>query len=556
MERMAAVDTNSAETLDLRGLLAVLRARKWTILVAIALVTGSVLAFSFVQTPLYTSDVRVFVEALPDDPQSFNPLIPVDLNTQAEIVASEAVAALVQEQAPTNPSVPTLLEHLSVVPEGETQILRISYTSPNPRLAQENAQAFATQYLRIRRQRSLEDISRAQKAVESRIQSTSEQLTRVTADLAEAEQRGNVALLSSYETQRSTLIARLGVLQQQLDDIQSQRADSSDTGEIIEPAAVPRFPSSPRHARNGILGLLLGSALGVGLAFLRERLDDRFKERADVERALESPVLATVPRYPASKKGQPALVSLSNASVAAAESYRSLRTNLQFITAQRGIKSVLITSPSESEGKTSTLANLGTLLAQTGRRVILVSSDLRRPALGRYFDVAEDTDLVGLSNWLAAEKTNPADIILDPGIPNMRLIPSGPLPPNPAELLNSRRLAELVTILEENADVVLFDSPPILAVADAGEIAPLLGGTVLVVNAESTHRSAAIHARTELERTGGTLLGSVFNAFDPSSSAYYTSSSYGYYEAAAASAVNGGTKVGDKPKKRRFLSRP
>jgi len=134
-----------------------------------------------------------------------------------------------------------------------------------------------------------------------------------------------------------------------------------------------------------VLGAILGLALGIGLAFFRERLDDRFRGRADVERALEGPVLATVPRFTGIKASSYQLVVNSQPQGAAAEAYRSLRTNLQFITEQQDISSLLVTSPSAGEGKTVTTANLGMALAQTGRRITLVSADLRRPTLERYF---------------------------------------------------------------------------------------------------------------------------------------------------------------------------
>ena len=540
------------DSIDIKALLGVLRARRWTIIITIALAVGAALALSMARTPQYQAEARVFVRALPDEPSTFNPLVPVDMNTQAQIVASEAVAELVREELELDLSVAKLLENVSVTPEGETQVLAISYTSTSPRQAQTVAQAMAENYLDFRRNQSLDDIISAENGVQSRIQSTSEQLSAVTQDLSEAERSGNTALVTSYETQRSTLIARLGVLQQQLDEIQAQRVQSMDTGDIIEPADLPLTPSSPNHLRSGALALFLGAALGIGLAFLRERLDDRFKDRSDLERAVNAPVLGTVPRFAPPKKGEPSLVSLGDRHISAVEAYRSLRTSLQFITTQRGIKSVLITSPSESEGKTSTTANLGVLLAQTGRRVILVSSDLRRPTLAGYFGIEEGGDAPGLSTWLSSE-ISPQEIIKDPGIPNLRVVPSGPLPPNPAELMTSGRLLELIHLLEQNSDLVIFDSPPVLAVADAADIASKVGGIVLVVNAESSHRSGAIHAKTELERVGGKVVGAVLNAHDPSTSAYYSTSSY-YYQPS----TNGGKadkKQRAKGKRQGFLSR-
>ena len=429
-------------------------------------------------------------------------------------------------------------------------VVSVSYTSTDPEEARDIAQAFAENYVTYQRERALEDVVAQQEAVQAQIDSTSEQLAEVTEQLSQAENADNLALTTSLTTQRNSLIARLGVQQQQLDDLRGQQTRATDTGEVIEPADLPTAPSSPSYGRSLMLGLFLGGLLGLGVAFIRERLDDRFKDRTDLERLLEAPVLATVPTYPIPKKG-PNVISLTELGGPAVEAYRSLRTNLQFITAQRGLKSILITSPSEGEGKSATTANLGVLLAQAGRRVIIVSSDLRRPTLGGYFGVPEGGEQPGLSSWLASGEEEPWGIIKDPGVPNLRVVPSGPLPPNPAELLTSARVRSFVSAMEANADLVLFDSPPVLAVADAAELASIVGGAVLVVNAGSTHKSATVHARQELERVGGKILGAVLNGFDPSSSPYHYSS-YNYYTSPPSPGNGSGTKAAKSGKRRRF----
>jgi non-specific protein-tyrosine kinase len=549
-------DPKQQGQVDLREYLSVLRVRKWTIISCIVVVTGLAIAFSLLKTPVYTAEARVLVEPIAGETLTINPLQPVDIQTQVEVISSESVAALVRDDLELERSLESILRGLSVSPQGTTQVVRIAYTSTSPDLAQEFAQSFAENYVAFRRGQALEDVVAEEEGIQAQVQSTSEQLRGITEDLAAANRAQDAALAASLETQRSVLIARMGVLQQQLDEARSERSQSSDAGQIIEAALLPEFPSSPNLMMNTILGLLFGAALGVGLAFLRERLDDRFRDRSSLEKTIEAPVLATVPRYSGPKKGQSPLVSVSLSSVGAVEAYRSLRTNLQFMTSQRKIRSVLLTSPSEQEGKSATTANLGVLLAQAGRRVILISSDLRRPTLGGYFGLVEGMDDVpGLSTWLASDREEPWGIVQDPGIPNLRVIPSGPVPPNPSELLTSPRTAALIRLLEANADLVLFDSPPVLAVSDAAELASVVGGSVLVVNAASTHKSATLHARQELERVGGRLIGAVLNSFDPSNSSYYSSA---YTSYTSAPAVAPGTSDGGKGngrKKRRFLSR-
>jgi capsular exopolysaccharide synthesis family protein len=513
--------TRVDETLDLREYLAVLRARRWSILLVTFLVVGAALTFSFFQTPLYTAQARVLVAA---PSGGFSGLI--NLETEREIAASEPVAALVNEDLGLDRPLDQLLSGVVVTGIAETEVLEVAYTSADRTEAQQLANSFAENYLEHRRSEALEVLVADQEALQQRIDNTSEQLTELSAELEQAQEDQNEALASTLETQQSIIIARLGVLQQQLDDMQTRRTSALPRGQVIEVAERPTAPSSPNHVTNGILAGLLGLALGVGFAFLRERLDDRFRGKGDLERLIEAPVVGTIPRFRPSRKGMAAgpITSTAPRGVAA-EAYRGLRTNVQFLALQRGLKSILVTSPSAHEGKTLTTMNLAAVMAQTGNRVIVVSADLRRPTLESQIG-ASDVPERGLSTWLVSDEGGIETTLYDPGIPNLRLLPSGPTPPNPAELLTSPRLGALVEVLEANSDFVLFDSPPVLAVADASIIATSVGGTLIVVDARTTHRAAAQHARQEIERVGGLIVGAVLNSFEPGNSPYY----YGPYD--------------------------
>ncbi|MGH2808084.1 MAG: polysaccharide biosynthesis tyrosine autokinase, partial [Actinomycetota bacterium] len=290
-------------------------------------------------------------------------------------------------------------------------------------------------------------------------------------------------------------------------------------GDVLEAASTPEQPFSPDHPRNGALGLFAGAILGIGVAFIRERLDDRFRGRPDVERVLEAPVLATVPRFAHGKRFENSLPVLSEPKGPASEAYRNLRTGFQFLASQRGYQTLLVTSPSAHEGKTSTVANLGVALSQAGRRVVIVSADLRRPNLERTFGAQNE---LGLSSWLLGEEDDLRKLVLEhPDIPNLSLMTAGRVPSNPAELLTSPRLRELIDRLTQYFDLVLFDSPPVLPVADAVILASHLDSVILIFDAASTGRNAALHAKEQIERVGGTIIGCVLNAFDPSNTPYY-----------------------------------
>ena len=508
-------------TIDLREYIAVLRARRWTILVVTILVLGAAIGFSAMQTPQYTAQSRVLVE-IPlletGQPQLVN------LETERQLVDSQTVATLAREDLGVDESVDSLLRGLVVSAPPEAEVLEISYTSTSPTLARDAANSFADAYISFKRERQSGDLEAEQEALEERMSSAEAQLAQITTEAEQAEADDNEALAATLENNRTSLIARIGVLQQQLDDLQASRSDRVAAGEVIETAELPRGPSSPNYVTNSLLGLFLGLGLGVGLAFLRERLDDRFRGRTDVEEQTGAPVLATIPHFRSEKKSAtPDLVAAIRPKSTTSEAYRSLRTNLLFITGIENAKSILITSAQAGEGKTVTAANLGVVLAQAGNRVIVVSADLRRPTLEKQLGIDRGP---GLSNWLAATDGDDLwSLIKDPGIRNLRVLPSGPIPPNPAELLTTARFGTLVELLEENADYVLFDSAPVLAVADSSIVSARVGLTIMVINAGTTHRTAVQHAATELHRVGARIAGNVLNGLDPSGSPYY----YGPY---------------------------
>ena len=499
------------QAIDLREYLEILWKRKWTILLTLTVVVGGTLLFSLRQTPLYSSTARLLVKGVPTDSSGYIQV--VNLETESELVASEVVASRIAEDLGLDIPLKALINSLRVEPASEiAQVLEISFSSTNPELARDIPNSYASSYIEYKREQAQEALEVGRAAIEERLRPVQEQLRDVTRRLSSPEVLSNNALLNTLETERSALIARLGVLQQRMADFETREPLDLDGGEVIEAASLPGTPTSPNHQRNIMLAGFLGLIFGIGVALLRERLDDRLRGRADIERVLNAPVLATIPRVSANKKIPHELITLTQPSSPASEAYRSLRTNLQFLIAQQGLKSVLVTSALAGEGKTITAANLAVALAQAGQKVILISADLRRPTIEGYFGLEGGA---GLSTWLSSGEEEIWSFIQDPGILNLRIIPSGRIPGNPAELLTSRRLKDLVETLEANSDLLLIDSPPTLPVADAPILASHMDGVLLVINANTTHRSAAVRAKEELERVGASLLGSIHNAFDP-----------------------------------------
>jgi capsular exopolysaccharide synthesis family protein len=199
----------------------------------------------------------------------------------------------------------------------------------------------------------------------------------------------------------------------------------------------------------------------------------------------------------------------------AAEAYRTLRTNIQFSSLDRDVRTLLVTSPGPDEGKSTVLANLAITMAESGRRVIVADCDLSRPRLHDLFGLQQDP---GITTMVLEEDAEPP--LQATMIPNLRLLASGPLPPNPSELLASERMARIIARLAESADLILCDSPPLTAVSDAAVLAARVDGVLLVLDAGRTRREPARQAKEQLERVGARLLGTVLNNVKPERKAY------------------------------------
>lgn len=206
-----------------------------------------------------------------------------------------------------------------------------------------------------------------------------------------------------------------------------------------------------------------------------------------------------------------------------AEAFRILRTNLQFLIAEERFKSLLVTSPGPSEGKSTNVANLAVVMAQSEVKVILLDADLRRAELHHLFDLPNDA---GLTNVLVGSMEI-SEVLQKTKLPNLRVITSGPLPPNPAELIDSEKTKEVIANLADMADIVLIDAPPVLAVADAAILSSIVDGCILVVKSAKTKTEDIKHAKERLDKANARIVGTVLNAIDRSNGKYSYDAYYG-----------------------------
>lgn len=273
---------------------------------------------------------------------------------------------------------------------------------------------------------------------------------------------------------------------------------------VVEPASVPTDPISPSVRINLALGLLAGLALGVGAAFLRESLDTTVRSTAATESIVKAPVLGDIP-FDSSTKKQELLSEMSRS--ARSEAFRGLRTNLQYVDVDRPPSAVVVTSSLAGEGKSHTSANLALALARSGKRILLLEGDLRRPGAVKLFDLVEGA---GLTNVLVGS-ASAEEVIQHVGNTGLDVLPCGSIPPNPSELLGSHRMELLLDDLKRTYDTVIIDTPPLLPVTDAAVLARAADGAVVVVRRSKTKREELSAAVASLEAVNARVLGAVMN---------------------------------------------
>jgi succinoglycan biosynthesis transport protein ExoP len=410
-----------------------------------------------------------------------------------------------------------------------TQLLEITVSATDPSLAQAAADALAQAMVAQSPTGSNSEVQQRQGFVtqqldelEAAIQETRDEITKTQAGLA--------GMLSAREIADAQ--AQIAALQSKLRDLQSNYAvllsntdqGAANTLTVVEPAELPTSPTGGGKMRTLLLVAMIGFILSAGTAYLLSYLDDTLKTPADVKRALGLTTLAGVPVVQDLSPGQELLMLSGNHS-AASEAYRVLRTNLQFTAVDHPLRTLLVTSPAPSEGKSLTTANLAVALAQAGLSVVVLDTDLHRPRLHKLFGVPSST---GLTSALLEEHPVTAGVLRPTSDPRLRVLPSGPTPPNPTELLGSERMRELISSLAEEADILLLDSPPVLILADAAVLSTMVDGVLLVIDAGRTRRDAAAKAVESLRAVNARLVGAVINRMPTrgAGSYYY----YHYYK--------------------------
>lgn len=507
--------TNS-RPLELRDYLALLWLRKWWIVALAAVSLGAALFYSLSQTPLYTSSSEVLVLPVSVPGVAGTSSGFVDIETEIRIATSPAVGRLAEEAAAQGGGT---VGSISVSNPDSTNTLFFASVSEKPSTAQATAQAYADAYLQFRRDGLLSSVDASVRSIDQVIANLNNQLLVLRQRL----------VASTNSSQQQVLQLKISSVTGQISAQQSVRNDlalaqNARVGEVLAPAYLPSAASTPNPRRDGALGLFVGLALGVGFAFLRDRLDQRLRGREEVERSVDAPLVAMVPN---NRSLHRQLSVTRGGDRRAGEAYRMLRTRVLFAASNEPVKSVMITSAEAGEGKTTTAANLAVALAQADHRVVLVSADLRRPDLKRYF---ANLNGRGLYDLLVGE-ADLADVILTGPLDNLYLISSGsPLRDEPD--FGSEEMTKLIQRLGESADFVILDATPVLGVSDALGLASVVDKVILVTDASRSTRSAVEEATGDLRSVGASIMGVVLTRFDPQRfHPHYGYHRRGYYDA-------------------------
>jgi polysaccharide biosynthesis transport protein len=483
---------------ELRQYLAIIQRRKWVILLTAVMIIFATGLFNFLATPQYVSATTLRVATVTDI--SYTQLL---MNTYARIVTSGTVRGQLRERLGLEGSPRIAVE---LIPG--TELMLITAEAPDPAEAQAIAAAAADVLVAQSReiysgggQSTTEILAKQLADVESDLNRARAEYDQLLADSPQntsaidainqsiaLKERTQATLLDQYERARlnETLIA--------------------NSVSVVEPAYLPARPAKPRTTLNLALGVLVGIMGGVGLAFLFENLDTTLYTTEQIEAATQ---LATVGRIPAAREDL-RLARLGNGHYPQLEAFRRLRTNILTLDHAGKSQVVLLTSAQRGEGKSTVAANLAVAIAQSGRTIVIVDCDMRLPTVHKVFELPNKR---GLTSVLTKE-VELDGALLSSTFPRLHVLTSGPLPPNPTELLGSPQMMALIEELQQRFDFVLLDTPALLSVADAAVLAPLADNIIWVVAQAKTRRGDVATVRKQLSNVKARSVEVVVNRAD------------------------------------------
>lgn len=492
---------NPDQELTLRDYWYVVIRRKWLVILGVVSVMLGAFVLSSMQSSIYRGEAQMLVQN-----RGIESLFGTGLNvtssagglaTEVEVLESPIVANRVVEDLGLDGPIPPA----SGAQLGQTNVLVVSVRSGDPQTARILADAYVQAYIDLRREQAVDDLLRVGAELADRILEIDAQIEALDAEIAATDPADTVSV-ARLQAQRQALINRQLLYKERLDQLEVDASLKTGGAQLIRQSSTPDSPVEPTTSRSLALAAVIGLLLGLGAAFLADYTDDSIRSVEEMERITGLAMLSVVPTDPP-PDNRP--IALSRPSDFAVETYRTLRTNVTFMGVDRPLRIVQITSPLAAEGKTTTATNLAVVLAQAGDKVLLVDADLRKP---RVHDVFGLDGSRGLTNVLLGDQPELYIHVIDE---NLSLLCAGEVPPNPSEMLSSRRLAEVLQELAEVYDWVVVDSSPVLPVSDAVALSRNVDGTIVVAQAGRTTRRQLMNSLDQLQQVSATMVGLVFN---------------------------------------------
>ncbi len=514
--------------MELRDYLNVLRARRGTIILATLVVAGVALASSLLQAPVYEAEAKILIAEqdagaalLGTSFNAYSNQPERALATQVQLMRTRPIAEATIKKLNLTMTPDSLLSRLEVSSVSQTNIITIRASASSPKEAADIANMMASEYVESSRERKRESLTQAATEVEQRLETAKNEVLALGRRLTDASKDEDSKVDQDMQAEFQIAVGMYQTLAEQLEQMRISQRLESGSGSLVQPAVPNNGAVSPEPLRDTLLGLVVGLAFGVALAFLYDYLDSTIKSTEEAERVYGAPVLGTIP-VDTFHKGVARRLALTQApGSSTAEAYRVLRNSLDFINFEHDLRALLITSAAPAEGKSTVAANLAAALAQAGKRVVLISVDFRRPTTEQFFDV---NNMIGLSDVLLGTHSLKSALQRS-GDDQLLILTSGKMPPNPSELLGSSKMEEVIASLKEWGDWVIVDAPPLLAVADPAATARWTDAVLMVSKAGESTRDNARKAAELLAKVGAKIAGVVIWGLDEGKGGQ----GYGYY---------------------------
>lgn len=503
---------------------------QWAWLLVLSTVIFGAAAFFISKntTPVYQASTSVLINEAPANKTTdYTSIVTSErlAQTYAQLMLKTPVIEAVIDRLGIQREPDELKQEIQVQTTNDTQLIEIKVEDTNPTIAGAIANTLVEVFIENNQALQASRYATTKSSLETQLARLDEQINQTSGNIANLDPAGELTERDRLETTLAQYQQTYASLLQSYEQVRVAEAQSTSNVVQVEPAVAPEFPIRPRVLLNTVLAAFIGFALSLGGVLLIDIFDDSLRNPEDITRQLGLPILGLIIRHD-TNSFKP--ISILEPRSPVVEAFRSLRTSLQFASVDSPLRTLLITSPSPGEGKSTISTNLAIVLAQSGRSVILFDADLRRPRIHKVLGIPNRT---GLTNLFVDDEVDLSKVIQPGGVDHFNVVTTGILPPNPAELMGSEKMVRIIAGAKENADVVVIDSPPVLAVTDSVSLAPKVDGVLLIIKPGVTNMAAARQSVEQLRRVGAKLLGVVLNEVDISRSKYAYYQYKGYYVA-------------------------